>query len=73
MMYWSQPIEEKGETEFVGWTPPHVQSNAINIELTSYVLIVYAGRQDVRNGLMILRWLTSQRNSDGGFSSTQVH
>jgi hypothetical protein len=33
---------------------------------------VQAAKQDFGNGIPIMKWITSQRNSNGGFASTQV-
>ena len=54
------------------WTPPHQQSNPIDIEMTSYALLVYAYNKDFADGLSVMKWLTTQRNANGGFASTQV-
>ncbi|KAI1728660.1 a-macroglobulin complement component domain-containing protein [Ditylenchus destructor] len=47
------------------------QSQPVDIEVTSYALLNYMQLADTEKGLPIVRWLTSQRNSLGGFSSTQ--
>ncbi|XP_060587232.1 CD109 antigen-like [Ruditapes philippinarum] len=39
--------------------------------MTSYALLVQAAKQDFGNGIPIMKWITSQRNSNGGFASTQ--
>ena len=54
------------------WSPPHRQSNPIDIEMTSYALLVYAANNQFTDGLPVMKWITSQRNPHGGFSSTQV-
>ncbi|CAG2244349.1 CD109 [Mytilus edulis] len=69
--YWKHNAKESNEKKYSNWNPPHSQSNAIDIELTSYILMNYAMNNDVENGLPVLRWLTSQRNPNGGFASTQ--
>ncbi|KAL4230965.1 hypothetical protein ACF0H5_011338 [Mactra antiquata] len=53
------------------WRPSHSQANPIDIEMTAYALLVQASKQDFGSGMPIMKWLTSQRNSNGGFSSTQ--
>ncbi|XP_052721975.1 CD109 antigen-like isoform X2 [Crassostrea angulata] len=53
------------------WSPPHRQSNPIDIEMTSYALLVYASNNQFTDGLSVMKWITSQRNPQGGFSSTQ--
>lgn len=54
------------------WAPPHQQSNPIDIEMSSYALLVYAHKKQIPDGLTIMKWLTTQRNANGGFASTQV-
>ncbi|KAH3723811.1 hypothetical protein DPMN_049605 [Dreissena polymorpha] len=44
---------------------------AVDVELTSYVLLSLAIKTDRQNGLPVLKWITAQRNAEGGFSSTQ--
>lgn len=73
MKYWKRPQDKFPEDLWRSWKPPHEQSNAINIELTAYVLLTYAMKNDTKNGIAILKWLTTQRNHDGGFISTQVN
>ncbi|XP_052280995.1 CD109 antigen-like [Dreissena polymorpha] len=53
------------------WQPAHSQANPIDIEMTAYNLLVTAEAGDMSMGLPILKWITAQRNSNGGFSSTQ--
>ncbi|KAK3579106.1 hypothetical protein CHS0354_022127 [Potamilus streckersoni] len=50
---------------------PIKKEKAINIETTAYALMSLALANDAHNGLMVLKWLTRQRNPYGGFSSTQ--
>ncbi|XP_052770025.1 CD109 antigen-like isoform X2 [Mya arenaria] len=44
---------------------------AVNVEITSYALLTLAQRKDTANGVQVLKWLTTQRNAQGGFHSTQ--
>ena len=49
---------------------------AVDVEMTSYVLLATLNGVDqsrVSSALPIVRWLSAQRNSNGGFSSTQVY
>ena len=51
-------------------------SSAADVEMTSYVLLATLHGLDQSQAttvLPIVRWLSTQRNSYGGFSSTQVH
>ncbi|XP_014293821.1 CD109 antigen [Halyomorpha halys] len=44
--------------------------DASNIETTSYALLVYVARQEIETE-SIMKWLNSQRLTDGGWASTQ--
>lgn len=47
---------------------------ALNVELTSYVLlglVQLKTTQDLLDASSIVRWLSKHRNSEGGFVSTQ--
>lgn len=48
------------------------QPKPADVEMTAYVLLTYMIRDDIDKALPVVRWLTSQRNAYGGFSSTQV-
>ena len=52
------------------------QASSVSIETTGYALMSYiAGQVPFRNALdrsSIAKWMMKQRNSNGGFSSTQV-
>ncbi|CAC5397371.1 CD109 [Mytilus coruscus] len=53
------------------WKPPHTQVRALDIEITSYVLLIYNLKNDTANGMKVVKWLNKQRNPFGGFISTQ--
>ena len=47
---------------------------ALSVEMTSYVLlglVKLGSKQDLMDARSIVRWLSKQRNSEGGFISTQ--
>ena len=50
------------------------QTAPIDIETTAYALLAYMTfpQPDVASAAQIVRWLAKQRNSLGGFASTQV-
>lgn len=50
-----------------------MQSDPIDIEMTSYALLTYAVNNNFAEGIPIMKWVTNQRNSYGGFGSTQVN
>ncbi|VDK50291.1 unnamed protein product [Anisakis simplex] len=47
------------------------QPRPVDVEISSYALLTYMLNDDKEKGLPIVRWLSSQRNALGGFSSTQ--
>lgn len=49
-----------------------VNSKPLDIETTAYGLLTYSLRGLVKDSLPIVKWLTAQRNQNGGFQSTQV-
>jgi hypothetical protein len=72
MKYWhkSSASNNVNPSFFV---PPYGQARSVDIEMTSYGLLVYVRRQDAIGGLPIAKWIAAQRNANGGFSSTQVN
>ncbi|XP_037711802.1 CD109 antigen isoform X6 [Drosophila subpulchrella] len=65
--WWSKAPESTGEEgRFFHWKP---RSN--DVEITSYVLLALLEKDTAEQSLPIIKWLISQRNSNGGFSSTQ--
>ncbi|XP_067949557.1 CD109 antigen-like [Watersipora subatra] len=70
MQYWHQP-QPTPATNSKAWRAPHQQGRAIDIELAGYVLQLVTERSGVTEAMPILKWISSQRNSNGGFSSTQ--
>merc|ERR1712198_580837 len=65
MKYWKIDTESDDEDNH------QYNSASTSIELASYVLLAYTRRGMVEEGLPIMKWLMSQRNSLGGFHSTQ--
>ncbi|KAH8255371.1 hypothetical protein KR038_001683, partial [Drosophila bunnanda] len=65
--WWSKAAESTGEqSRIFHWKP---RSN--DVEITSYVLLALLEKEPAEKALPIIKWLISQRNSNGGFSSTQ--
>ncbi|GIY91023.1 CD109 antigen [Caerostris darwini] len=63
-------------SETINWQKPEVKSASYkpqsqDVEMTAYALLTYTVRGDVAGSLPILRWLISQQNEFGGYSSTQ--
>jgi CD109 antigen len=70
MQYWEQPTPTPAANT-KAWKPPHRQGKAVNIELAAYAILVKTERTGIVSALPTVRWLSSQRNANGGFSSTQ--
>ena len=68
--------------EFKSWAKPRTDKDRMNpwasvtssvdVEMTAYALLTYLQRGLVTEALPIMRWMVTQRNSNGGFASTQV-
>lgn len=67
MKWWSKPVPEHDKQN--PWR--NFKSDPIAVEVTSYALLTYLERGLVQDALPIMRWLVTQRNSQGGFASTQ--
>ncbi|PVD34645.1 hypothetical protein C0Q70_05922 [Pomacea canaliculata] len=65
--HWERPKPAVQQT-YYSWQR---DTDAVNVEMTSYALLTYQLRNDISKSLPIVRWLTSQRGSQGGFISTQ--
>ena len=70
MKYWRKVSNDQNQPE--NWSPPYRAAHSEDIEMTSYVLLIYASKDDFSNSLPIAKWLISKRNPQGGFVSTQV-
>ncbi|CAC5407218.1 CD109 [Mytilus coruscus] len=70
--YWTLPETEADKLKpWKSWRPPQTKVRAIDVEMTSYILLGYNLKEDTDNGIRILKWLGRQRNPRGGFISTQ--
>lgn len=64
---WNIPKNEtKKEKDYYYWAPP-----TYDVEITAYAFLAGAENQTPEEMLPIIKWLIAQRNSQGGFSSTQ--
>ena len=72
--YWGEPKQPEKPRE--DWFyAPYRQAKSTDIEQTAYGLMASIGKDDKSkaiNNIDIVRWLSQQRNSLGGWSSTQV-
>lgn len=75
-MYWGKesvplpPVKRENQKPFSLPRLPY-KYDATNIETTAYALLVYVSRQELMID-SIVKWLNSQRLTDGGWASTQV-
>ena len=64
--FWSKPKTEADKSN--PWTS---LTQSVDVEMTAYTLLTYLFRGLVTEALPIMRWMVGQRNSNGGFASTQ--
>ncbi|KAL8605629.1 hypothetical protein ACOMHN_066324 [Nucella lapillus] len=69
LRYWHKALVHTTASSRHGWHNPQAASS--DVEMTSYALLTYAANNDISGGLDILKWVASQRNPRGGYSSTQ--
>ncbi|RWS07950.1 CD109 antigen-like protein, partial [Dinothrombium tinctorium] len=68
-MWWSgslemlEPVDKQSSNFFL--------PKSTEVEATAYALLTLVHRSDIENAIPVMRWLISQQNSNGGFSSTQ--
>lgn len=71
LKYWSrETVKPKPVNTWFYYAAPSAE-----VEMTSYALMAYLklfGERGIENSHNIAMWLSQQRNSNGGFSSTQV-
>lgn len=70
----TQQAEKEGDTQFWLSSAPALseswQPRSLDIEVAAYALLSYL-QHHVSEGIPVMRWLSRQRNSLGGFVSTQ--
>uniref|UniRef100_M3XYI7 CD109 molecule n=1 Tax=Mustela putorius furo TaxID=9669 RepID=M3XYI7_MUSPF len=73
MLTWR--AEQEGGMQFWVSSEPKLseswQPRSLDIEVAAYALLSHFLQYQVSEGIPIMRWLSSQRNSLGGFASTQ--
>ncbi|XP_028366665.1 CD109 antigen [Phyllostomus discolor] len=62
MQFWVSSVSRLSES----WQP-----SSLDIEVAAYALLSHFLQRQVAEGIPIMRWLSRQRNSLGGFASTQ--
>lgn len=65
--WWSKDTKKDEEGSERSWYHPKSK----DVEITSYMLMVLLEDSPAEESLPIIKWLIGQRNSNGGFSSTQ--
>ena len=72
--------EEDKEDEPIPFYLRKMNSDSSSVEMTGYALLIMAHRvknnmvgMDITDGLPVVKWLASNRNSLGGYCSTQVY
>lgn len=64
--WWSKPVPKDDKN------PWYSLPRSVDVEMTSYVLLTYLQKNLVTDAIPLMKWLVTQRNSEGGFASTQV-
>lgn len=62
MQFWVSSVSKLSES----WQP-----SSLDIEVAAYALLSHFLQYKISEGIPIMRWLSKQRNSQGGFGSTQ--
>jgi len=70
--HWEKDRSDEETGSANTWRPPYIQSRSVDIEMTAYALLVHSLNGDLSGAVPIAKWIISQRNPNGGFSSTQV-
>ncbi|XP_071560506.1 thioester-containing protein 1 allele S3 isoform X2 [Temnothorax nylanderi] len=65
LKWWSKPIPKDNKN------PHYSLPRSVDVEMTSYALLLYLRRNLVADAIPVMKWLVKQRNTEGGFASTQ--
>ena len=65
--FWAKTRSEEDKSN-----PRVNETLSVDVEMTAYCLLTYLQRGLVTEALPIMRWMVAERNSNGGFASTQV-
>ncbi|XP_070523106.1 CD109 antigen isoform X3 [Cardiocondyla obscurior] len=65
LKWWSKPIPKDNKN------PHYALPRSVDVEMTSYSLLLYLRRNLVADAIPVMKWLVKQRNTEGGFASTQ--
>jgi len=74
LKYWQKTSSDDSKrTDQEIWRPPYQRARSVDIEMTAYGLLTFVVKEDISGAIPIAKWIVSQRNSLGGFASTQVN
>ncbi|XP_018316790.1 CD109 antigen isoform X1 [Mycetomoellerius zeteki] len=65
LKWWNKPIPKDNKN------PHYSLPRSVDVEMTSYALLLYLRRNLVTDAIPVMKWLVKQRNTEGGFASTQ--
>ncbi|RLU17946.1 hypothetical protein DMN91_010186 [Ooceraea biroi] len=65
LKWWSKPIPKDDKN------PHYALPRSVDVEMSSYALLSYLRRNYVVDAIPVMKWLIKQRNTEGGFASTQ--
>ncbi|KYN22068.1 hypothetical protein ALC57_05544 [Trachymyrmex cornetzi] len=65
LKWWSKPIPKDNKN------PHYSLPRSVDVEMTSYALLSYLKRNLITDAIPVMKWLVKQRNTEGGFASTQ--
>lgn len=71
LTYWRANATMQTHVDYRTWRPPRQQARPVDVLITSYALLAYGENGRFSETLPVIRWLTLQRNSRGGFGSSQ--
>ena len=67
MKHWSKEVEKPKEDEDHWYHKP----SSVNVEMSAYALQAFLEADRTSDSVLIMKWLVTQRNANGGFQSTQ--
>ena len=70
-IHWTNSDLNENVDQKMWWYYPY-HAPAADIEMTGYALLAMVENGDIISGLPVAKWLSQQRNSLGGWASTQV-
>ncbi|XP_070505072.1 CD109 antigen-like isoform X2 [Chironomus tepperi] len=67
MKHWTKDIEKPKSDENSWYHKP----SSVNVEMSAYALQAFLEADKTNDAVLIMKWLVTQRNENGGFQSTQ--